>query len=163
MATRSYIIVHNPKDNRYYGAFCHFDGYIKCGVGEMLKTHYKSFGKAFELVNSCILKPNSKEVYFEDCNGNFFSERNGERKSIFNGKEIRDLGLTPDYIEGLKPTIEETDFVVNQKPRYDVFEAKDYDALISAIHRLNIAYYYLFKDKKWMVREAFTDPVFLEY
>ncbi len=48
MATRSFIIIANPKGD-YTGIYCHFDGYPSY-VGRLLSEHYRTKGKARELI-----------------------------------------------------------------------------------------------------------------
>jgi hypothetical protein len=48
MATRSFIIIANPKGD-YTGIYCHFDGYPSY-VGRLLSAHYRTKGKARELI-----------------------------------------------------------------------------------------------------------------
>jgi hypothetical protein len=49
MATRSFIIVANPKGD-FTGTYCHWDGYPSHN-GRVLLEHYSSKGKARELIN----------------------------------------------------------------------------------------------------------------
>ena len=48
MATRSFIIVANPKGD-FTGSYCHSDGYLSHN-GRILLEHYSSKGKARELI-----------------------------------------------------------------------------------------------------------------
>lgn len=49
MSTRSFI-GYKEGENKYKGIYCHFDGYIKQGVGETLLTHYQDEGKVKKLI-----------------------------------------------------------------------------------------------------------------
>lgn len=48
MGTRSFIAV-EAKPNRYYGVYCHWDGYLSHN-GRILHRHYNSFQKAMFLI-----------------------------------------------------------------------------------------------------------------
>ena len=58
MSTRSYICIKLSDEDKkkldtedeYLGVYCHFDGYIKDGVGETLVTYYNTPFKARRLV-----------------------------------------------------------------------------------------------------------------
>lgn len=75
MSTRSFICVELTEedkkllhtDKRYFGVYCHFDGYVIDGVGETLLRHYNSYMKTIRLLKHGAmesLQPKIKDINF---------------------------------------------------------------------------------------------------
>ncbi len=50
MSTNSLICLRLKECNTIKAVYCHFDGYIKHGVSEMLYKHYNNYSKIYELL-----------------------------------------------------------------------------------------------------------------
>ena len=97
MSTRSYICIKlneedkknlNTKDE-YLGVYCHYDGYIRDGVGEMLHKHYGTPFKARRLV----LKNRNMSTLGEFIkNSRFYkpTKQCDEKGVTFNASDLKD-------------------------------------------------------------------------
>lgn len=69
MATRSAII--EKTADGYRGIYCHFDGYVKDGVGDCLREHYMDAAKVSALIDLGALSilgntPDESRAYYRD-------------------------------------------------------------------------------------------------
>ena len=90
MSTRSSIWIKNQ--NNFEGIYCHFDGNIVNGVGEMLYKHYNTEEKVKEMIahGAC--------SYLEEdiASSRFYHSWRGEDLSIYS---VSDLVFAKDYFE----------------------------------------------------------------
>ena len=91
MSTRSYICIELTEkakqefntQNEIFGVYCHYDGYIKDGVGETLLKHYTSYAKAKRLMKHGDMSSLGDSI--KECN--FYN--NPSLNTTFNFKDIR--------------------------------------------------------------------------
>lgn len=84
MATRSFIATN--LDGRIRGVYCHFDGYVKGGVGETLRKSWTQDQDIEKLINGGAMSTLGDT--YEKCE--FYTQR-GEELSIIETSEISEL------------------------------------------------------------------------
>ena len=103
MSTRSYIGKQN-KDGSIKYVYCHSDGYINGGVGEMLFKNYKSEKKIDKLLAlgdlSCLGKtPNSPDTCdYHRYNGEAIYTREASNIKSFGKKTVDNPGIEYVYL-----------------------------------------------------------------
>lgn len=122
MSTRSFI---GMKDgDTYKGIYCHFDGYVQNGVGQMLLEHYQDINKVRQLMNLGDLsylgtEPKSDPKFWKEY----------QKRDETYCRSYRDRGDSS----------------------VDALTFKNKEDFLDTARRLADGYVYLFKDNKWHI------------
>lgn len=129
MSTRSFIGIHRP-DGSIDGIYCHFDGYLIDGVGEMLLNHYQNPDKIESLIQLGSISYLEKEVAPEDGTVHSF--------------EHPQDGVTVAYHRD------------RHEPHLDIVHAKNLQQLQIIVDRSWYEYVYLFDQESgiWQVNTS---------
>lgn len=93
MSTNSMIVVQVGPEN-FKAIYCHWDGYVEDGVGEMLSRHYATQEKAEALVNMGDMSSLSNTL--EDSL--FYHRDSDEELTVRTGKSVgRAIGIGREY------------------------------------------------------------------
>lgn len=132
-------------DNGIKSVYCHSDGYIEAGVGDMLKTHYNDASLAANLVLIC---HSPTPLYQSDI------------RQVY-GEYVLANKLIPESISSLGATINETRFNVDCAPLNLNFPNES--DFIQYGKDVMAEYCYFFKTGKWFVYDRYNNPQFVEF